>query len=183
MERNHVIILVLILIGSVILFTYNQQENETNVSPGTANYNTEAIANIASVYAESTNGTNSFNNIRVTGDVTSKNSLIGIRLCDLNGICIAPDNIQSVSGLGSLQRTIGNSQWNISPLGNLGTNGDISARNIVGNYKLGGERMWTDLVGGSGGSVYERSCPDGKVMVGISGKAGQAVDSIQAICK
>ena len=71
MKRNHIIIVVLIIIAAIIFFT-KSQENAGSVfsSSGTTNFNTEAVQNIASVYSESTSGTASFNNLRVTKDLT-----------------------------------------------------------------------------------------------------------------
>jgi len=48
---------------------------------------------------------------------------------------------------------------------------------------LGDERRVLDSVGGPGGSSYEKTCPPGWVVVGISGGEGRVVDSLALICK
>jgi outer membrane lipoprotein SlyB len=67
MDRKTVFIL-LILILIVIIITFTQQERATSTAD-TNSYSSEAIANIAKVYAD-TSGTAMFNNIKVTGNVT-----------------------------------------------------------------------------------------------------------------
>lgn len=38
-------------------------------------------------------------------------------------------------------------------------------------------------VGGGGGNPFTLNCPDGKVLVGIRGRAGSFIDSIRGVCK
>jgi len=66
-----------LLIILILLTVYKKQENAGNiasvsVAQTSPSYNTEAVQNIASVYAESTNSTSTFNNIRVTGNNDGK---------------------------------------------------------------------------------------------------------------
>ena len=76
MDLSHKIIIGLLVI-LILLTVYKKQENADNIvstpSTGSANYSTEAISNIASVYSESLNGTASFNNIRITGNLDATN--------------------------------------------------------------------------------------------------------------
>jgi hypothetical protein len=48
---------------------------------------------------------------------------------------------------------------------------------------LGDQRRVLDSVGGPGGSSYEKTCPPGWVVVGITGGEGRVVDSLAVICK
>lgn len=48
---------------------------------------------------------------------------------------------------------------------------------------LGDKRRVLDSVGGPGGSSYEKTCPPGWVVVGITGGEGRVVDSLAVICK
>ena len=68
MELSHKIIISLLVI-LILLTVYKKQENAGSTPAASANYNTEAVQNIASVYSESLNGTASFNNLRVTNNI------------------------------------------------------------------------------------------------------------------
>lgn len=48
---------------------------------------------------------------------------------------------------------------------------------------LGDQRRVLDSVGGPGGNSYEKTCPPGWVVVGITGGEGRVVDSLAVICK
>ena len=60
---------------------YKKQENLDSTS--STNFATEAVQNIASVYAESGSGTATFNNINVTGNLSINNKKI--RIFDMGG--------------------------------------------------------------------------------------------------
>ena len=68
MDKQNIVIIVLIII--LVILTYNKQENADSVS--NASVSTEALANIASVYADPTK-TVTFNNIKVTNTIEGAN--------------------------------------------------------------------------------------------------------------
>ncbi|MDX1694652.1 MAG: hypothetical protein R3208_12875, partial [Ketobacteraceae bacterium] len=52
-----------------------------------------------------------------------------------------------------------------------------------GTYELNAQkRQWSARFGGSGGSEYADSCPDGKLMTSFFGKAGSNIDNIGFEC-
>jgi len=68
MDLSHKIIIgLLIILILILLIIYKKQENVSSIS-GNTNYNSEALANIASVYAN-TNEIATFNNIQITGNL------------------------------------------------------------------------------------------------------------------
>lgn len=85
MDLSHKIIILLLLIIIILLFLYKKQENLDSSS--TTNFSTEAILNIASVYAE-TSGTATFNNIKLTGNLSIGNYKL---TADLSGNLLIND--------------------------------------------------------------------------------------------
>jgi len=166
---NSILVKVLILVNIIILgllILYKKQENAGNVS-NTANYNTEAIANIASVYSEGLNGTSTFNNVNITGNLNivprgsimafnSETAPAGWAICDgTNG---TPD----LRGrfIRMWYRRTGNNVWGDEldvNIPNATGSGDLSEKtksSAVGDGKKYKTAMMNHWFGDAGGSDW-----------------------------
>jgi hypothetical protein len=126
MKRNHIIVGIFVIIFLVIILTYNQQENAGSLS--TANNNTEAIQNIASVYAD-TNRTATFNNLTTTGKIYSPTQRFYMEFKDDGNLCIYDMSGTRKSCIGNDGITTGG---NISTTGgNISTTATLNANGIT----------------------------------------------------
>jgi hypothetical protein len=151
MKRNHIIIGIFVIIFLVIILTYNQQENAGSL--GTANNNTEAIQNIASVYAD-TNGTASFNNLTITGKINSPTQKFYMQFKDDGNLCIYDMSGTKKSCIGNDGITTGG---NISTTGgNISTTGgNISTTaTLNANAITTGGITTNNIAAASGGNIY-----------------------------
>jgi hypothetical protein len=53
---------------------------------------------------------------------------------------------------------------------------------VASKVSIGKARKYTDSVGGDGGYEFTEMCPDGYVVVGISGAAGRYIDNFRLVC-
>lgn len=58
----------------------------------------------------------------------------------------------------------------------------VTAIRHSGGTRVARRTTTMDAIGGPGGAGYRVACPDGQVMVGITGRAGNVVDAISIIC-
>jgi hypothetical protein len=154
MKDKYIIIVILFLIA--VLFLYNYQENITSDSGKTLS--DEALQNIASVYGNK-DGTVTFNNVKITGNVNSPTQKYNMKLQDDGNLCIYDVSGNKVSCMGTdgfINPTnpklgFGDSKYYAA----LQTNGDMCVNNgkgaggnlaCVGNSGLLGVRL-CDLAG------------------------------------
>lgn len=55
-------------------------------------------------------------------------------------------------------------------------------KSLGGPVKLGKQRKYSGQVGGEGGYEFTEVCPEGYVVIGISGAAGRYIDSFRLVC-
>jgi hypothetical protein len=166
MELSHKIIITLLVI-LILLTVYKKQENAGSTGSGTANYNTEAVQNIASVYAESGSGTATFNNINVTGNLRINNKKI--RIFDMGGYKVGNSGDTNINWV-----QIGSDGTLIKDQSNNTYDGDKWICMVVGLYLPKDQNTTTS------GAFYARaSIKDNKWMVQFF-EGGSDIDYIRA---
>lgn len=55
-------------------------------------------------------------------------------------------------------------------------------KSLGGPVKIGKQRKYTGQVGGEGGYEFTEMCPEGYVVIGISGAAGRYIDAFRLVC-
>lgn len=58
----------------------------------------------------------------------------------------------------------------------------VTAIRHSGGTRVARRTTTMDMTGGPGGAGFRVTCPDGQVMVGITGRAGSVIDAISVIC-
>ncbi len=208
MKTKYIIITLIIVL--VILFFVQKKEHAGSVPAAAPQLSNEAIQNIAKVYAD-TNNTATFNNLKSTGKTTLNNLditgtiKIGTKGGDLDTYFVPSADTNYIRGKTivdgasfftnttrfkssdgqDIHTWFPHDDGNNYIRGLTKVDGDLYANKTLyyNKIKTGNAENRPGTAGGGGGGGYNIYCPEGTVMIGITGGAGGYVDRVGPICK